>query len=123
MGASQGNNPGAAPQSTRSSPLQTRQIDGKTYKCTAVEFAKIQDDANRLTKRQQTFDFVAVALPYAISVLVMLAGTTCVLVGHSEATRWLWGAAGLGSGTSVTAAGIRRASERRTILAGNKKTK
>jgi hypothetical protein len=98
---------------TRTSPLQTRQIDGKTYRCTAEEFARIHDDQTRLTKRQQTMDFAAVWLPYAVSALVLASGVTCILTGHPEAASWLWGGAGFGAGTSVSAAGVRHVIDRR----------
>jgi hypothetical protein len=106
------------PRSRSNGPLQTREIDGKIFKCTAEEFARIRDDQIRLTERQQRMDFAAVWLPYAVSAMVLVTGLTCVLTGHAEVARWLWAGAGLGAGTSVTAAGIRHVSARKAPRSG-----
>jgi hypothetical protein len=111
--------------SIESDMLQTRVIDGKKYVCTAAEFERIHHADRVLTKRQQSMDFAAQCFPYILSALVLVAGVVCVLTGNPEPARWLWGGAGLGTGGSVTAAGIRHVAQRRAAarLEGGRRTR
>jgi hypothetical protein len=96
-----------------SDKLETRVIDGKKYRCTAAEFRRIHAADVADTRRQQTLDFLAQSFPYALSAMGLLAGILCILTGHAESAHWLWGGAGIGTGGSVTAAGIRHVGQKR----------